>query len=191
MCLDCTQIDDSSLFSVEPTCLVNSCKWGRSFRVHLILVKRAAIFELTNFQQLLKHYLVPLLVYLNTPISTNINNKTNYFTGQHFSNTLNMDEHVFFTCFTSSTAKQAWLKNLVSQKKKKKSYTGSSQCFLCQKLLSWAYTEETRSIDRETQWTAKTQKPALGVGAHNTHPRRQRGAGRVLYEMSPPPASQW
>ena len=28
-----------------------------------------------------------------------------------------MNEHVFFTCFTSSTAKQAWLENLVSQKK--------------------------------------------------------------------------
>ena len=60
---------------------------------------------------------MPLLVYLNRAISTNINNKTNYLTGQHFSNTLNMDEHVFFTCFTSSTAKQAWLENLVSQKK--------------------------------------------------------------------------
>ena len=55
---------------------------------------------------------MPLLVYLNRAISTNINNKTNYFTGQHFSNTLNMDEHVFFTCFTSSRAKQAWLENL-------------------------------------------------------------------------------
>ena len=39
---------------------------------------------------------MPLLVYLNRAISTIINNKTNYLTGQHFSNTLNMDEHVFF-----------------------------------------------------------------------------------------------
>ena len=136
---------------------------------------------------------MPLLVYLNRAISTNINNKTNYFTEQHFSNTLDMNEHVFFTCFTSSRAKHAWLENLVSHKKKKTPcfFTGSSQCFLSQKLLLWAFTEETRSIDRETKRTAKTQKPALGVGARNTHPRRQCGAGRVLYEISPPPASQY
>ena len=59
---------------------------------------------------------MPLLVYLNRAISTNINYKANYFTGRNFSNILNMDEHVFFTCFTSSRAKQAWLENLVSQK---------------------------------------------------------------------------
>ena len=119
-----------------------------------------------------QHVLVPLLVYLNRAISTNINNKTNYFTEQHFSNTLDMNEHVFFTCFTSFRAKQAWLENL---EKKKKNFvfiysffTGSSQCFLSQKLLLWAFTEETRSIDRETKRTAKTQKPALGVGARNT-----------------------
>ena len=63
---------------------------------------------------------MPLLVYLNRAIATNINNKTNYITGQHFPNTLNMNEHVFFYLLHFVHSKTSVVGKLGFKKKKKK-----------------------------------------------------------------------